>query len=368
MFNIQPQTCGTCLIIGSGGLSIGQAGEFDYSGSQCIKALKEENIETILINPNIATVQTVDNFADHVYFVPVTPERVLEVIEKERPDAIIVTFGGQTALNVGIALWDAGELQKHDVRVLGTQIDTIKATEDREIFAQTLAEIGESCAKSLSATNIEDAVKAAATIGYPVLVRAAFSLGGLASGFADNEAQLRELVEKAFAVSPQVLIDEDLRGWKEIEYEVVRDCMNNCLTVCNMENFDPLGIHTGDSIVIAPSQTLSNSEYFMLRKVAIKVVRHLGVVGECNIQYALHPHSERYVIIEVNARLSRSSALASKATGYPLAYVAAKLALGKDLVSVKNSVTKTTTACFEPSLDYVVAKMPRWDLNGRSFT
>ncbi|KAH9248346.1 carbamoyl-phosphate synthase, large subunit [Batrachochytrium salamandrivorans] len=351
-----------CLIVGSGGLSIGQAGEFDYSGSQCIKALKEENIETILINPNIATVQTMDKFADHVYFVPVTPERVLEVILKERPDSIIVTFGGQTALNVGVQLWDSGDLQRLGVAVLGTPIDTIKATEDREIFAQKLAEINEFCAKSFSATSIPDAVKAAAEIGYPVLVRAAYALGGLGSGFAENEEEFLELVRRAFAVSPQVLIDEDLRGWKEVEYEVVRDCMDNCLTVCNMENFDPLGIHTGDSIVIAPSQTLSNSEYFMLRKVALKVVRHLGVVGECNIQYALHPYSERYVIVEVNARLSRSSALASKATGYPLAYVAAKLAMGKDLVSVKNSVTRTTTACFEPSLDYIVAKMPRWDL------
>jgi carbamoyl-phosphate synthase large subunit len=351
-----------CLLVGSGGLSIGQAGEFDYSGSQCIKALKEENIEVVLINPNIATVQTQDGFADHVYFLPVTPERVLEIIEKEKPDSILVTFGGQTALNVGCALWESGELQKHGVRVLGTQIDTIKKTEDREIFSNVLAEIGESCARSMSAVTIEDAVTAARTIGYPVLVRAAYTLGGLGSGFAVNEAELRVLAEKAFAVSPQVLIDEDLRGWKEIEYEVVRDCMDNCLTVCNMENFDPLGIHTGDSIVIAPSQTLSNSEYFMLRKVATKVVRHLGVVGECNIQFALHPYSERYVIVEVNARLSRSSALASKATGYPLAYVAAKLALGRDLVSVRNSVTKITTACFEPSLDYIVAKVPRWDL------
>lgn len=351
-----------CLIVGSGGLSIGQAGEFDYSGSQCIKALKEENIETILINPNIATVQTMDNFADHVYFLPVTPERVLEVIEKERPDSIIVTFGGQTALNVGVALHDSGKLKEHGVRVLGTQIETIKWTEDRELFSQKLAEINECCAKSKSATSLEGAVKAATEIGYPVLVRAAYALGGLGSGFAENEVELRELLIRAFAISSQVLIDEDLRGWKEIEYEVVRDSKDNCLTVCNMENFDPLGVHTGDSIVIAPSQTLSNSEYFMLRKVAVKVVRYLGVVGECNIQYALHPYSERYVIVEVNARLSRSSALASKATGYPLAYVAAKLALGKDLVSVRNSVTKTTTACFEPSLDYIVAKVPRWDL------
>jgi carbamoyl-phosphate synthase large subunit/carbamoyl-phosphate synthase small subunit len=351
-----------CILVGSGGLSIGQAGEFDYSGSQAIKALKEEGIEVVLINPNIATVQTMAGFADQVYFLPVTPDRVLEVIEKERPDSIIVSMGGQTALNVGVQLWRRGDLQRHNVKVLGTPIDTIIATEDREIFAQKLAEIGEYCAKSKSATSVSEAIEVAKEIGYPVLVRAAFALGGLGSGFAANEQELQILVEKAFAISDQVLIDEDLRGWKEIEYEVVRDCKGNTLTVCNMENFDPLGIHTGDSIVIAPSQTLSNEEYFMLRKVSIKVIRHLGVVGECNIQYALHPGSTRYCIIEVNARLSRSSALASKATGYPLAYVAAKLALGKDLVSVKNSITKSTTACFEPSLDYVVAKVPRWDL------
>uniref|UniRef100_A0A7S2S5X3 Uncharacterized protein n=1 Tax=Mucochytrium quahogii TaxID=96639 RepID=A0A7S2S5X3_9STRA len=351
-----------CILVGSGGLSIGQAGEFDYSGSQAIKALKEENIEVILINPNIATVQTSKNFADKVYFLPVTPEMVLSVIKKERPDSILVSMGGQTALNVGVKLYEAGELERHNVKVLGTPIPVIMDTEDREAFAGKLAEINEYCAQSYSATNMEEAKDAAKKIGFPVLVRAAFALGGLGSGFAKDMAEFEPLCKKAFSSSHQIIIDEDLRGWKEVEYEVVRDCKNNCVTVCNMENFDPLGIHTGDSIVIAPSQTLSNSEYFMLRETALKVVRHLGVVGECNIQYALHPESERYCIIEVNARLSRSSALASKATGYPLAYVATKLALGKDLVMVRNSVTTTTTANFEPSLDYIVAKVPRWDL------
>jgi len=358
------------LLVGSGGLSIGQAGEFDYSGSQCIKALKEEDIEVILINPNIATVQTSQDKdskttgpeADKVYFLPIRPEVVMEIIEKEKPDGIIVSMGGQTALNVGVQLWKTGQLQAAGVEVLGTQIPVIEATEDREIFSAKLKEIDETIALSYSATSIDEAITNANKIGYPVLVRAAFALGGLGSGFAANDAELISLAEKAFSCSEQILIDQDLRGWKELEYEVVRDSSDNCITVCNMENFDPLGIHTGDSIVVAPSQTLSNREYFMLRKTALKVVRHLGIVGECNIQYALHPESERYCIIEVNARLSRSSALASKATGYPLAYVATKLSLGKDLVSIRNSVTKTTTACFEPSLDYCVLKMPRWDL------
>ena len=358
------------LVLGSGGLSIGQAGEFDYSGSQAIKALKEEGVEVILINPNIATVQTSQDgkggahaCADTVYFLPVSHESALRVIEKERPDSIVVSMGGQTALNVGVKLFEAGDLARLNVRVLGTQIPVIIATEDREIFSEKLAEINEALALSYPATTVDGACDAAARIGYPVLVRAAFALGGLGSGFADDEAELRDLAEKAFSVSGQILIDMDLRGWKEVEYEVVRDCRDNCVTVCNMENFDPLGVHTGDSIVVAPSQTLSNREYYKLRQTALKVVRHLGVVGECNIQYALNPHSEQYCIIEVNARLSRSSALASKATGYPLAYVAAKLSLGKDLVSIRNSVTKTTTACFEPSLDYCVVKMPRWDLH-----
>jgi carbamoyl-phosphate synthase/aspartate carbamoyltransferase len=353
------------LLIGSGGLSIGQAGEFDYSGSQCIKALKEEGIEVVLINPNIATVQTSPSKvtgADRVYFLPILADTVKSVILREKPDGVIVSMGGQTALNVGIELWNCGFLQKHKVEVLGTQIDVIEATEDREIFSQKLKEINETIALSYSANTIDEAKLAANKIGYPVLIRAAFALGGLGSGFAHDEEELVLLASKAFTTSNQILIDQDLRGWKELEYEVVRDCHNNCITVCNMENFDPLGIHTGDSIVVAPSQTLSNREYFMLRATALKVVRHLGIVGECNIQYALDPKSERYCIIEVNARLSRSSALASKATGYPLAYVATKLSLGKDLVTIRNSVTKNTTACFEPSLDYCVLKMPRWDL------
>jgi len=356
------------LLVGSGGLSIGQAGEFDYSGSQCIKALKEENIEVVLINPNIATVQTsqekeeTGRTADRVYFLPIRPEVVMDIIRKEKPDGIIVSMGGQTALNVGVELWRTGELQKAGVEVLGTQIPVIEATEDREIFSEKLKEIGETIALSYSATDIATAKEAANKIGYPVLIRAAYALGGLGSGFAADDKELEEMAAKAFTTSDQILIDQDLRGWKELEYEVVRDNSDNCITVCNMENFDPLGIHTGDSIVVAPSQTLTNREYFMLRRTALKVVRHLGIVGECNIQYALHPESERYCIIEVNARLSRSSALASKATGYPLAYVATKLSLGKNLVNIQNSITKTTTACFEPSLDYCVLKMPRWDL------
>jgi carbamoyl-phosphate synthase/aspartate carbamoyltransferase len=348
------------LVLGSGGLSIGQAGEFDYSGSQAIKALKEEGIYTVLINPNIATIQTSKGLADKVYFLPVTADFVRKVIVHERPDAIYVTFGGQTALQVGIQLKD--EFEELGVKVLGTPIDTIITTEDRELFARSMESIGEKCAKSASAGTTEEAMRVVKDIGFPVIVRAAYALGGLGSGFADNERELLELCNKAFAASPQVLIERSMKGWKEIEYEVVRDARDNCITVCNMENFDPLGIHTGDSIVVAPSQTLSDEDYNMLRTTAVNVIRHLGVVGECNIQYALNPFSKEYCIIEVNARLSRSSALASKATGYPLAFIAAKLGLGIPLNKIKNSVTKETCACFEPSLDYVVVKMPRWDL------
>jgi len=350
------------LLLGSGGLSIGQAGEFDYSGSQAIKALKEQNVTIVLINPNIATVQTSAKMADTVYFLPVTAHYVEEVIKKEKPDSVLLQFGGQTALNAGIELTKSGVFEKYNVQVLGTPVSTIEKTEDREVFANVLAEIGEKVAPSAIAVNVEQAVKVGAKIGYPVLVRAAFALGGLGSGFAKNEAEMRNLAMKAFANSPQIIIDKSLRGWKEVEYEVVRDSRDNCVTVCNMENFDPLGIHTGDSIVVAPSQTLTNIEYYRLRKAAIKIIRHLGVVGECNIQYALDPNSLEYCVIEVNARLSRSSALASKATGYPLAYVAAKLALGISLPEIKNSVTQITCACFEPSLDYCVVKMPRWDM------
>ncbi|KDN40097.1 putative URA2-multifunctional pyrimidine biosynthesis protein [Tilletiaria anomala UBC 951] len=348
------------LVLGSGGLSIGQAGEFDYSGSQAIKALKEEGIYSVLINPNIATIQTSAGLADKVYFLPVTPEFVLKVVKHERPDGIFVTFGGQTALNVGIKIKE--ELKQLGVKVLGTPIETIITTEDRDLFAKAMGEIGEKCAPSASATTWEEALTASKSIGFPVIVRAAFALGGLGSGFASNEDELRKLCTAAFANSPQVLVEKSMKGWKEVEYEVVRDGRNNCITVCNMENFDPLGIHTGDSIVIAPSQTLSDEDYNMLRTTAVNVIRHLGVVGECNIQYALNPHSKEYCIIEVNARLSRSSALASKATGYPLAFIAAKLGLGIPLNEIRNSVTRETSACFEPSLDYVVCKFPRWDL------
>ncbi|KAK6001103.1 hypothetical protein QM012_003186 [Aureobasidium pullulans] len=348
------------LVLGSGGLSIGQAGEFDYSGSQAIKALKEEGIYTILINPNIATIQTSKGLADKVYFLPVNADFVRKVIKQEKPDGIYCTFGGQTALSVGIQLKD--EFESLGVKVLGTQIDTVITTEDRELFARAMESIGEKCAMSASANNMEEAIAAGKQIGFPLIIRAAYALGGLGSGFADNEEQLIELCNKAFAASPQVLIERSMKGWKEIEYEVVRDCQDNCITVCNMENFDPLGIHTGDSIVVAPSQTLSDKDFMMLRRTAVNVIRHLGVVGECNIQYALNPDSREYCIIEVNARLSRSSALASKATGYPLAFVAAKLGLGIPLNEIKNTVTKVTCACFEPSLDYVVVKIPRWDL------
>ncbi len=348
------------LVLGSGGLSIGQAGEFDYSGSQAIKALKEEGIYTVLINPNIATIQTSSGLADKVYFLPVTPEFVLKVVKHERPDGIFVTFGGQTALNVGIKIKE--DLKALGVQILGTPIETIITTEDRDLFARAMEQIGEKCAPSASATTWEEALAASKSIGFPVIVRAAFALGGLGSGFANNEDELRKLCQAAFANSPQVLVEKSMKGWKEVEYEVVRDGRNNCITVCNMENFDPLGIHTGDSIVIAPSQTLSDEDYNMLRTTAVNVIRHLGVVGECNIQYALNPHSKEYCIIEVNARLSRSSALASKATGYPLAFIAAKLGLGIPLNEIRNSVTRETSACFEPSLDYVVCKFPRWDL------
>ena len=350
------------LLLGSGALKIGEAGEFDYSGSQALKALKEEGIETILINPNIATVQTSEGVADQIYFLPVTPYFVEKVIAKERPDGIMLAFGGQTALNCGVALYKEGVLAKYDVEVLGTPVQAIIDTEDRELFVERLNEINVKTIQSEAVENAEDARRAAAALGYPVIVRAAYALGGLGSGFCDNDEQLNLLVEKAFSFSPQVLVEKSLRGWKEVEYEVVRDRFDNCITVCNMENFDPLGIHTGESIVIAPSQTLSNTDYHKLRELAIRIIRHIGIVGECNVQYAYDPQSEDYRVIEVNARLSRSSALASKATGYPLAFVAAKLGLGYGLFDLKNSVTKTTSAFFEPALDYVVCKIPRWDL------
>ena len=350
------------LLLGSGALKIGEAGEFDYSGSQALKALKEEGIETVLINPNIATVQTSDGFADKIYFLPVTPYFVERVIDKERPDGILLSFGGQTALNCGVELCEEGVLEKYNVRVLGTPVQAIKDTEDRELFVRKLDEIDVKTIKSQAVESIEEALEAAERLGYPVIVRAAYALGGLGSGFCDNADELRALTEKAFSFSPQVLVEKSLKGWKEVEYEVVRDCYDNCITVCNMENFDPLGIHTGESIVVAPSQTLSNDDYHYLRELAIKIIRHIGIVGECNVQYAYDPDSMDYRVIEVNARLSRSSALASKATGYPLAFVAAKLGLGYGLFELKNSVTKDTSAFFEPALDYIVCKIPRWDL------
>ncbi|KAG5851722.1 hypothetical protein ANANG_G00054770 [Anguilla anguilla] len=354
------------LVLGSGGLSIGQAGEFDYSGSQAVKAMKEENVRTVLMNPNIASVQTNEvgtKQADSVYFLPVTPQFVTEVIKAERPDGILLSMGGQTALNCGVELFKSGVLQQYGVQVLGTPVESIMATEDRQLFADKLTEINEKMAPSIAVETVGDALKAAEEIGYPVMLRSAYTLGGLGSGLCGSREGLEETARKALATSCQVLIEKSLLGWKEVEYEVVRDVADNCVTVCNMENFDPLGIHTGDSIVVAPSQTLSNEEYHMLRETAIKVVRHLGIVGECNIQYALHPSSLEYCIIEVNARLSRSSALASKATGYPLAFVAAKLSLGIPLPEIENAVSEKTTACFEPSLDYIVTKIPRWDLD-----
>lgn len=351
------------LLLGSGALKIGEAGEFDYSGSQALKALREEGVETVLINPNIATVQTSEGVADQIYFLPVQPYFVERVIQKERPDGILLSFGGQTALNCGVELYKSGVLEKYNVKVLGTPVQAIMDTEDRELFVDRLNEIDVKTIKSEACENIAQARKAAAELGYPVIIRAAYALGGLGSGFCDNEEELDRLAEKAFSFSPQVLVEKSLKGWKEIEYEVVRDRFDNCITVCNMENFDPLGIHTGESIVIAPSQTLTNNEYHKLRALAIKIIRHIGIVGECNVQYAFDPKSEDYRVIEVNARLSRSSALASKATGYPLAFVAAKLGLGYGLFELKNSVTKTTSAFFEPALDYVVCKIPRWDLS-----
>jgi carbamoyl-phosphate synthase large subunit len=351
------------IVLGSGALKIGEAGEFDYSGSQALKALREENIQTVLINPNIATVQTSEGIADIIYFLPVTPYFVEKVIEKEKPDGILLAFGGQTALNCGIALYREGILEKYNVRVLGTPVQAIMDTEDRDLFIKKLDQIQVKTIQSFAVTTIDDAAHAAEELGFPVIIRAAYTLGGQGSGFCNNDGELRRMAEKAFSYSPQILVEKSLKGWKEVEYEVVRDCYDNCITVCNMENFDPLGIHTGESIVVAPSQTLTNSEYHSLRQLAIKIIRHIGIVGECNIQYALDPCSEDYRVIEVNARLSRSSALASKATGYPLAFVAAKLAVGYGLHEIKNSITKTTSAFFEPALDYIVCKIPRWDLN-----
>ena len=360
--NSQLLTIKKVLLLGSGALKIGQAGEFDYSGAQALKAMKEEGVKSVLINPNVATVQTSKGVADTVYFQPVTPEFVERVIEKERPDGILLSFGGQTALNCGVELYQKGILEKYGVKVLGTPVQAIIDTEDRDLFVKKLDEIGVKTIKSQACNTKEEVRKAAAELGYPVILRAAYALGGLGSGFCDNDEELEAQAEEAFSFSPQVLVEKSLKGWKEIEYEVVRDRYDNCITVCNMENFDPLGIHTGESIVVAPSQTLSNSEYHKLRALAIKIIRHIGIVGECNVQYALDPNSEDYRVIEVNARLSRSSALASKATGYPLAFVAAKLSLGYGLFELKNSVTKTTSAFFEPALDYVVCKIPRWDL------
>ena len=351
------------LLLGSGALKIGEAGEFDYSGSQALKAMREEGIKSVLINPNIATVQTSEGVADKIYFLPVTPYFVEQVIKKERPQGILLAFGGQTALNCGVELYRSGVLEKYNVKVLGTPVQAIMDTEDRELFVKKLDEINVKTIKSHAVENTEDAKKAAAELGYPVILRAAYALGGLGSGFCNNEEELEKLSQKAFTFSPQVLVEKSLKGWKEIEYEIVRDRYNNCIAVCNMENFDPLGIHTGESIVVAPSQTLTNDEYHKLREIAIKIVRHVGIVGECNVQYAFDPESEDYRVIEVNARLSRSSALASKATGYPLAFVAAKLGLGYGLFELKNSVTKNTPAFFEPALDYIVCKIPRWDLS-----
>ncbi|KAF3803478.1 Carbamoyl-phosphate synthase arginine-specific large chain, partial [Colletotrichum gloeosporioides] len=351
------------LVIGSGGLAIGQAGEFDYSGSQALKALKEAGVKSVLINPNIATIQTNHSLADEVYYLPVTPEYVSYVIEKEKPDGVFLSFGGQTALNLGVQMQRAGLWEKYGVKVLGTSVRTLEVSEDRDLFARALEEIDIPIAKSIAVGTVEEALDAANKVGYPIIVRAAYALGGLGSGFANNEEELRNMAARSLTLSPQILVEKSLKGWKELEYEVVRDANNNCITVCNMENFDPLGIHTGDSIVVAPSQTLSDEEYHMLRSAAIKIVRHLGVVGECNVQYALQPDGLDYRVIEVNARLSRSSALASKATGYPLAYTAAKIGLGHSLPELPNAVTKTTTANFEPSLDYIVTKMPRWDLS-----
>ncbi len=351
------------IVLGSGALKIGEAGEFDYSGSQALKALKEEGVETVLINPNIATIQTSDNIADKIYFLPVTPHFVEEVIKKEKPQGILLAFGGQTALNCGVKLFESGVLEKYNVEVVGTPVQSIIDTEDRDIFAKMLGEIGVKTPKSIAASNMAEAKAAAKEVGFPIIIRAAYTLGGLGSGFCENEEELEKLAGSAFSYSPQILVEESIKGWKEVEYEVVRDKYDNCITVCNMENFDPLGIHTGESIVVAPSQTLSNSEYHKLRAISIKIIRRVGVIGECNVQFALDPNSEDYRVIEVNARLSRSSALASKATGYPLAFVAAKLGLGYGLHQLKNSVTKVTTACFEPALDYCVVKIPRWDLS-----
>src|SRR6056297_1780344 len=350
------------LILGSGALKIGEAGEFDYSGSQALKALREENVKTVLINPNIATVQTSENVADEIYFLPVTPYFVEKVIAKEKPDGILLAFGGQTALNCGVELERSGVLEKYNVKVLGTPVQAIMDTEDRELFAGKLREIDVKTPKSIAVTTVADAHKASEKLGFPIIIRAAYTLGGQGSGFCNNPDELQKLATNAFSYSKQILVEESLKGWKEVEYEVVRDKYDNCITVCNMENFDPLGIHTGESIVVAPSQTLTNSEYHKLRKLSIRIIRHIGIIGECNVQYALDPYSEDYRVIEVNARLSRSSALASKATGYPLAFVAAKLGLGYGLHELKNIITKITSACFEPAIDYVVLKYPRWDL------
>src|SRR3972149_5991766 len=350
------------LILGSGALQIGKAGEFDYSGSQAIKALKEDGIESVLINPNIATIQTSEDFADKVYFLPIQTEFIEKIIEKEQPDGILLQFGGQTALNIGVDLFEKGILEKHNIKVLGTPIEAIQSTEDRLLFVQKVTEAGLKAASSKTARSVDEAVKAAQSIGYPVMVRIAYALGGLGSGIVNNEAELVEKSRRAFAFTSQILIEESLYGWKEVEYEIVRDRYNNCITICSMENIDPMGIHTGDSVVIAPVQTLSAQENFKLRSIGIRLIRHLGVVGECNIQYALNPNSDDYRIIEVNARLSRSSALASKATGYPLAFIATKLAVGYALNEIVNNITKETSACFEPALDYVALKFPRWDL------